>query len=83
MVMQALKADQLLKITEEIRDFEQVTATTGENFFFTKYWKAQKTLCGIALERKNLQDTTFEDKLFQEVELETEADECLHSMTLD
>jgi len=40
MVMQALKADQLLKITEEIRDFEQVTATTGENFFFTKYWKA-------------------------------------------
>ena len=82
MVMQALKPDQLQKITEEIRDFEQVTSS-GDTFFFTKYWKAQKTLCGIAMERKNLAESTFEDRLFQEDELETEADEVLLSMTID
>jgi hypothetical protein len=35
------------------------------------------------MERKNLAESTFEDRLFQEDELETEADEVLLSMTID
>lgn len=72
-----LQIDQLESTLQEMYDYEQIK---GDNSKYLSYWKAQRSLCSLAIERKKQENQQTDEKLFEVSEIEEESEAYLESL---
>jgi len=78
-----LQVDQLENTLKEMYDYEQIK---GDNSKYLSYWKAQRSLCNLAIERKKQGYQETDEKLFEVSEIEEESEaylDCLPNKDLN